>query len=115
MVATTQDSFVTTTTISRETTTTSSPSSSDYDPALQSLIDMAIADLVARLNVAPSEISVVSAEAVVWPDGALGCPQPGMVYTQVQVEGARIVLSHGGAAYPYHAGGSKSPFLCEKA
>lgn len=116
-LATTQDSLITTTTIitNTETTTTSSPSSSDYNPALQSLVDLAIADLAARLNADPADISVVSAEAVVWPNGALGCPQTGMVYTQVQVEGAKIVLSHSGVAYPYHSGGSKAPFLCKKA
>ncbi|MGH9895659.1 MAG: hypothetical protein ACREA0_27480, partial [bacterium] len=89
------------TTNSSETQTTSSPSPPDYDPALQSLVEAAIADLAQRLGVAPSAIDVVSAEAVVWPDGALGCPQPGMVYTQVQVEGAQITLSHLGQAYAY--------------
>jgi len=77
------------------------------------LVDVAVDDLMARLGVPRSEIEVVSAEAVVWPDRGLGCPRPGMEYLQVQVEGSRIVLAHQGAKYPYHSGGGP-PFLCER-
>ena len=57
---------------------------------------------------------MISAEAVVWPDGSLGCPQPGMAYTQVLVEGAKILLWAEGRTWPYHAGGERPPFLCEQ-
>ena len=99
-----------TTTTSKGTNTTASP---DYDQSLQPLVDLAIADLAVRLGVAEDAITVTSAEAVVWPDGSLGCPQPGMGYTQVQVDGTRIVLSHDGVDFHYHSGDSRSPFLCE--
>jgi hypothetical protein len=94
-------------------TTTPASDPSPYDPALQSLVDAALADLAGRLGVEESAITVVSAEAVVWPDGAIGCPQPGMVYTQVQVEGAKVVLDHQGTTFAYHSGGGKPVFLCE--
>jgi hypothetical protein len=55
----------------------------------------------------------LSFEDVVWPDGGLGCPTPGMVYTQVMVEGYRILLQHQGQVYAYHGGGSSPPFLCQ--
>jgi hypothetical protein len=74
----------------------------------------AIADLAERLGVPPEEIEVVRVEEVVWRDGSLGCPEPGMHYTQALVDGSRIVLSAGGRAYEYHAGGSQTPFLCER-
>ena len=51
------------------------------DVALKPLVDLAIADLAQRLNVDRASIAVVEARAVVWPDGALGCPRPRMVYT----------------------------------
>jgi hypothetical protein len=35
---------------------------------------------------------VVQAEAVTWPDGALGCPEPGIVYTQALVPGYWVVV-----------------------
>lgn len=88
--------------------------SGQYDPALQSYVDQAIADLADRLGNDPSSITVVSAEAVIWPDGGLGCPEPGMAYTQVQVDGLLIRLSADANEYRYHTGGRVStPFLCE--
>ena len=77
-----------------------------------SLVDQAIADLAERLNIEAASITAVSTNSVVWPDTSVGCPQPGMVYTQVTVDGALIVLSAGGMTYRYHSGGSRSPFLC---
>lgn len=88
--------------------------SGQYDSALQSYVDQAIADLAGRLGKDPSSITVISAEAVVWPDAGLGCPEPGMAYTQVQVDGSLIKLSADGLVYRYHTGGRIStPFLCE--
>jgi hypothetical protein len=78
------------------------------------LVDQAIADLTARLSVPASEIEVVSEESVVWPDGSLGCPQPGVAYIQILVEGSRIVLKHRDETYNYHAGPS-SVVYCEQA
>jgi len=83
------------------------------DPALQQLVDRAVADLAQRLNVDRSSIAVVEARAMVWPDAAMGCPRPGLMYPQVQQEGALIRLTTGGREYAYHSGGSRPPFLCE--
>lgn len=88
-------------------------SSEPIDPALQPLVDLAAADLAGRLGVARSAIEVVSAQAVEWPDGSLGCPRPGMAYPQVMVDGTRIQLSVAGTVYDYHSGGTRPPFLCE--
>lgn len=77
------------------------------------LVDLAVADLVNRLNVDPVSVIVVSVLSVQWPDRSLGCPQPGMAYPQTPVDGALIVLSVDGTAYRYHSGGSRGPFLCE--
>jgi len=62
----------------------------------------AIADLAAKRKVASDKIQVVSAEAVDWPDTSMGCPQPGMFYAQVIVQGFRIVLSIDGQQVTYH-------------
>jgi hypothetical protein len=58
------------------------------------------------------DIVVISAESVVWPDGSLGCPIPDMRYTQVQVEGTKIMLSVDGGVYNYHSGANRGPSLC---
>jgi hypothetical protein len=44
----------------------------------------------------------------------LGCPQPGLAYTQVQQEGLLIRLRVGKRLYNYHSGGGSAPFFCEK-
>ena len=75
--------------------------------------EQAIADLAAREGVEPSEITTVSVEEVTWRDGSMGCPEPGMNYTQALVPGIRVVLELDGQEHAYHAGGGRSIFLCE--
>lgn len=69
-------------------------------------------DLAERLGVDPEELEVVTAEKVTWPDGSLGCPEPGMFYTQAVVDGSKVVLGYEGRVYVYHAGADDEPFLC---
>lgn len=69
-------------------------------------------DLARRLGVDPEEVEVVAVEEVTWPDGSLGCPEPGTSYTQAVVEGSKVVLGHDGRVYVYHAGDDDRPFLC---
>jgi hypothetical protein len=83
------------------------------DPALEPYVQEARGDLAQRLNISADEIEVIEAKAVVWPDAGLGCPQPGMAYAQVQVEGILIRLSFQGMSYDYHGSGSRDLFLCE--
>lgn len=77
-------------------------------------MEAAITDLAGRLGVGPGEIEVVSVETVTWSDGSLGCPEPGKMYTQALVDGHRVVLSHEGTDYDYHAGEDGDPFLCDR-
>ena len=84
------------------------------DASLQATIDLAVADLAKQLQVDASAITTVSAKSVEWPDKSDGCPQPGMSYSQVPVDGVLVVLSNHGTNYEYHSGGSRTPFLCKK-
>ena len=63
----------------------------------QSIIDPVVAEAARLAGVPVDQVTVVSAEAVTFPDGGLGCPVPGMSYTQVQVEGFKVVVDAGGA------------------
>ena len=76
------------------------------------IVAPAKADLATRLRVQAVELEVISAEEVTWPDGSLGCPEPGMSYTQALVDGSKVVLGHEGRVYVYHAGDDGQPFLC---
>jgi hypothetical protein len=79
----------------------------------QDLLSAVIADAADRTGVAPQEIVVVRGEAVVWPDGSLGCPIPGEVYTQATVDGFWIVLSAAGSDHDYRATAAGYFKLCE--
>lgn len=85
-----------------------------YPAPMAALVEGAIADLAGRLGVAAESIAVEGLHAVVWSDGSIGCPQPGMLYTQALVEGALIVLGAGGARYRYHSAEGRPAFLCER-
>lgn len=85
----------------------------DIDPGLQPYIDLAVADLAARQSIDPADITVQAATLEVWSDASLGCPQPGQQYAQVVTDGSLIVLAADGHEFRYHAGGSRTPFLCE--
>ena len=67
------------------------------------VIGLAIADLSQRLGIPPSEVAVVGAEPVDWPDTSLGAPEPGMVYLQVITPGYKLLLSAEGGRYVYHS------------
>ena len=82
---------------------------------LQQLIAQAKEDLALRLSIPTTQIDLIELSSIVWPDGALGCPEPGVAYTQVQQEGLLIRLRAGKRIYPYHGGGGTPPFLCEQA
>lgn len=94
-------------------TSTLPPPAGDVEvPAPGGPLEQARADLASRLSVPVDAVAVVSSEEVTWSDGSLGCPQPGMAYTQALVNGMRIVLEVDGATYEYHSGGTGTPFYC---
>lgn len=83
------------------------------DAGLQNLIEKARADLANRLTVSANEISLVEATSVTWPDSSLGCPQEGMVYTQVLTPGYLILLEQGGNTFEYHASSGDTIVTCD--
>lgn len=68
------------------------------------------ADLVARGVTAPP--TVTSAMAVTWNDSSLGCPKPGMMYSQVITPGFRVLVEADGKPYDYRFGRGDTPTLC---
>ncbi len=87
--------------------------STPFDAYVENQVALSRADLALRLSLDPAQIEVVDAASVTWPDGSLGCPKPGMMYTQALVDGLRICLRVGEQVYAYHSGGERPPFLCE--
>lgn len=79
---------------------------------LQSAIDAALTDAARRTGLERTELEILSADAVTWSDGSLGCPQPGMMYTQALVPGFRIRIRAGAETLDYHAGRGGAPTFC---
>jgi hypothetical protein len=77
------------------------------------LVSQAKEDLAKRLGIQIDEIELLKIEEVTWRDSSLGCPQPGMAYAQVLVNGSLIQLKHEDTVYKYHSGKGGRPFLCE--
>lgn len=82
------------------------------DPELSEHAETARADLAAELDVPEEELNIVLAEEVTWRNGALGCEEEGMSYTQALVEGYRIRIEHDGQPYHYHGEQGGEPFYC---
>jgi hypothetical protein len=71
-----------------------------------------VADAAKRFNVAESAVVLVRAEQVTWPDGSLGCPQPGRMYTQMLVEGFRLAAKTAEGELTYHTDGRGNVVTC---
>jgi hypothetical protein len=59
----------------------------------------AITALSETLSLPPEQITLISTEAVTWPDGCLGVHRPGVMCTQALVPGFRILLEAEGRQY----------------
>lgn len=58
--------------------------------------------VAATLGIAPDALRITAVEAVNWPDAALGCPQPEMIYAAVITPGYRVVLETTDARFVVH-------------
>lgn len=61
-----------------------------------------VADAAKRFKVAESAVVLTRAEQLDWPDGSLGCPEPGRVYTRMLVPGFRVVAKTAEGELLYH-------------
>jgi hypothetical protein len=95
-------------------TTTRGPIAPTGEPATVSPArwDAIVADLASRGVTGTPQLE--SAHAVTWNNGALGCPSPGMVYTQALVDGMRVIVPVDGPTYDYRFGTSDAPKLCTR-
>ena len=80
--------------------------------SLSEQIQFAENELAQRLGIEPESITLSEASQVNWRSGALGCPKPGMSYTQALVPGSLIFLKVGDEIHAYHAKHGGKPFYC---
>lgn len=69
--------------------------------------------LLTQFGHARDQVKLLRAESVVWPDGSLGCPQPGEFYTQAPVSGYWIEIEVGSQRYDYRATSADNLRLCQ--
>ncbi|MFO7537393.1 MAG: hypothetical protein R6X32_04950 [Chloroflexota bacterium] len=82
--------------------------------AIQKMVAAITADLSRHLQIAVDQIETEQVESVTWPDGSLGCPQPGYMYTQALVEGYRVTLKVADKRFYYHTQGTQHFVRCDQ-
>lgn len=83
--------------------------------AQQDAVDLAQQTLAHDLGCAANDVVVLDAEAVEWPDSALGCPQPGKMYMQMITSGYRVLLEYDGQRYQVHTDNGRRAVRCDRA
>jgi hypothetical protein len=96
---------------------TPAPTSTPQMSRVESQVPEAILDRIlietARLaNVRREQLVIVRAEAVVWNDGSLGCPEPGMEYAQALINGYWVLIKAAGQTFDFRVGGGGSFRVC---
>lgn len=80
----------------------------DLLPYVRTAVDMLVAS-----GGSADTLRVIRAEHVTWPDGARGCPQPGMMYTQALLDGYRIVIATPDGDEFFHGATNDAPTRCD--
>ena len=80
--------------------------------SMQPMVERIRADAAERVGVAPDQVKVLSVESVTWSDGSLGCPEPGLMYTQALVRGTRVRVDAAGTILLYHSGAQNTFVHC---
>ena len=71
-------------------------------------------DAAAVTGIDASEVEIITAKAATWTDGSLGCPEPGMMYTQALVDGYQVIVRVGDQELDYRVGGGGEFRICEE-
>ena len=93
-------------------TTIQMSSTTEVSVPAEARIAAAIADLARHLQIEPESIELVDVRGVQWPDGSLGCPREGELYTQAIVDGSQVILQVDGRMYDYRTDDEENVKLC---
>ena len=78
----------------------------------QAILKAILKEVAALARVSPDQVAIARAESVVWSDGSLGCPEPGMAYTQALVNGYWVIVEAAGKKYDFRVGSGGTFRLC---
>lgn len=82
------------------------------DANAQRMAQIAKESLAQELKISIDQIQLTAIEGMTWPDSSLGCPQMGVMYTQVLTAGFKISLETNGKTYAYHTDDQERVLLC---
>jgi biopolymer transport protein ExbD len=82
------------------------------NPRTELLIQLVKKDLSQKTGIDIDNIFVIEVEAIIWPDGSLGCGIPGTDYLQAPTPGFQILLQANGQLFSYHTNESNYFILC---
>jgi hypothetical protein len=92
---------------------TSTPQMSRVESQVpEAILDPILNEAAKLANVPPQQLVIVRAESVVWNDGSLGCPEPGMEYAQALINGYWVLIKAAGQTFDFRVGGGGSFRLC---
>jgi hypothetical protein len=98
---------------SENTAPTSTAESSPVQAGVpQGILNPILKEAAVLAKVPREQLTIIRAEAAVWNDGSLGCPEPGMEYTQALVNGYWVVIKAAGQTYDFRVGRGGSFRLC---
>lgn len=84
------------------------------DVQAEALVKTVTADMAQQLDIAASDVEVVSVEPVQWRNSGLGCEGPGKMTLQVITPGYKIVLAAGSDVFEYHTDMEGRYVLCQR-
>ena len=92
---------------------TPEPTSEINEATMKAMSELARQKLAEELEISVDQIKVVTADPTYWSDTSLGCPQPGMTYSQIVTPGYRVTLVVGNTLYTYHTDTKQTVVRCE--
>ena len=78
----------------------------------EAILDRVVSEAAKLAHLSREQVMIIRAEAVVWNDGSLGCPEPGIEYAQALVNGYWVVIKAAGKMYDFRAGRDGNLRLC---
>ncbi len=85
-----------------------------FSPEQQKVADQAKAILADELKVDPEDVTILEVKHVTWRDGSLGCPKPGMMYTQVITPGYLVTAEVNGETHQVHMDERGNGVVCSQ-
>ena len=89
------------------------PATSGGSSLPASITDPIVADAATSLGVEPSAVTIVEAKTESFSDGSLGCPEPGMMYTQAIVDGYQVIVEANGTQLDYRGSAPGKFRICK--